>query len=64
MQDFLSSYKYSQKWVDLFEENPEMKKQNPVFYLKGVSYLLEALFLIRHKKTQSKLWVLRILTYS
>ncbi len=50
MQDFLSSYKYSQKWVYLFEDNPEMKKQNPVFYLKGINYLLESLFLIKHKK--------------
>ncbi len=49
MQDFLSSYKYSQKWVDLFERNPEMKKQNPVFYLKGINYLLESLYLIKHK---------------
>lgn len=49
MQDFLSSYKYAQKWVDLFDENPEMKLQNPVFYLKGVNYLLESLFLSKHK---------------
>ena len=49
MQDFILSYKYSQKWVDLFEEKPEMKKQNPVFYLKGVNYLLESLYLIKHK---------------
>ncbi|MBL4939961.1 MAG: hypothetical protein JKY16_06805 [Lutibacter sp.] len=49
MQDFVLSYKYSQKWVDLFEEKPEMKKQNPVFYLKGVNYLLESLYLIKHK---------------
>ena len=50
MQDFVSSYKYSQKWVDLFENNREMKMQNPVFYLKGVNYLLEALYLIQHNK--------------
>lgn len=49
MQDFLSSYKYAQKWVDLFEINPEMKIQNPVFYLKGINYLLEALYLIKYK---------------
>jgi len=49
LQDFLSSYKYAQKWVDLFDENPEMKKQNPVFYLKGLDYLLEALFFIKHR---------------
>ena len=61
MQDFVSSYKYSQKWVDLFEKKPEMKKQNPVFYLKGVNYLLESLYLIKHKtKFDSVLETLRI----
>ncbi|MFD1314458.1 hypothetical protein [Namhaeicola litoreus] len=55
-QDFLSCYKYSQKWVSLFDENPEMKKVNPVFYLKGVNYLLESLFIIqRIKKFRSVL---------
>lgn len=55
LQDFVSSYKYAQKWVDLFEDYPEMKKQNSVFYLKGVNYLLEALFLIRHKSKFKKI---------
>ena len=50
LQDFVSSYKYAQKWVDLFDEYPRMSKQNPVFYLKGVNYLLEALYLIQYKK--------------
>ena len=54
MQDFVLSYKYSQKWVDLFEENPDMKIQNPVFYLKGVNYLLESLYLIKHKTKFNK----------
>lgn len=49
LQNFVSSYKYAQKWVDLFDENPEMKKQNPVFYIKGLDYLLEALFFIKHR---------------
>jgi len=53
-QDFVSSYKYSQKWVDLFEEKPEMKKQNPVFYLKGVNYLAESLYLIKYRKKFKK----------
>lgn len=47
-QDFVSCYKYSQKWVDLFYYNPTMKKNNPVFYIKGINYLLESLFLIQH----------------
>ncbi|WP_372794650.1 hypothetical protein [Lutibacter sp.] len=54
MQDFVLGYKYSQKWVDLFEENPEMKIQNPVFYLKGVNYLLESLYLIKRKTKFNK----------
>ncbi|MCF6180649.1 hypothetical protein [Lutibacter sp.] len=49
LQDFVKSYKYSQKWVDLFDEDPKMKIQNPVFYLKGINYLLESLYLIKHK---------------
>ena len=48
-QDFVACYKYSQKWVDLFYYNPKMKKTNPVFYLKGINYLLESLFLIQHR---------------
>jgi len=49
LQDFVSSYKYAQKWVDLFDEDSKMKKQNPVFYIKGLDYLLEALFFIKHR---------------
>ena len=48
VQDFVSGYRYAQKWVDLFCDNPEMKKTNPVFYLKGINYLLEVLFLVQH----------------
>lgn len=47
-QDFLSSYKYSSKWVDLFHEHKEMIALNPVFYLKGNHYLLESLFFVKY----------------
>lgn len=50
IQDFLSCYKYSKKWVDLFYTNPDMIKLNPVFFLRGNQYLLEALFFIGHHK--------------
>ncbi|MDA8595917.1 hypothetical protein N9L20_05485 [Flavobacteriaceae bacterium] len=50
VQDFISSYKFAQKWVNLYEIETEMKKLNPVFYLKGVNYLLESLFYLRHKR--------------
>lgn len=47
-QDFLSCYKYSSKWVDLFYENREMIYLNPVFFLKGNNYLLESLFYVKY----------------
>lgn len=46
--DFLSSYKYATKWVDLFYDNRDMMILNPVFFLRGNHYLLEALFYLRH----------------
>lgn len=52
-QDFLSAYKYASKWVDLFYENPDMISLNPVFFLKGNHYLLEALFFVKYS-TQFK----------
>ncbi len=48
-QDFLSAYKYSKKWVDLFYESPNMIEVNPVFFLKGNTYLMESLFLIKDR---------------
>jgi hypothetical protein len=50
VQDFLSCYRYSKKWVELFHENPNMIQLNPVFYLKGNHYLLESLFFIKQQK--------------
>ncbi|MCK5402083.1 MAG: hypothetical protein KAJ28_10665 [Flavobacteriaceae bacterium] len=47
-QDFLSCYKYSTKWVDLFYANKNMIELNPVFFLKGNHYLLETLFYINY----------------
>jgi tetratricopeptide (TPR) repeat protein len=48
IQDFKSCYKYSRKWVDLFYDNETMIPLNPVFFLRGYQYLLEALFFIKH----------------
>jgi len=44
VQDFLLFYKYAQKWVNLFLDNPEMLKSEPAWYLKGLHNLMEALF--------------------
>lgn len=59
LQDFLNCYKYASKWVNLFYDNPHMISLNPVFFLKGNNYLLEALFFIRKKpKFLKKLHIL------
>lgn len=51
IQDFLSCYKYSRKWVDLFYDTPNQITLNPVFFLRGNQYLLETLFFIKdHNK--------------
>lgn len=56
IQDFTACYKYSKKWVDLFNEYPQMISLNPVSFLKGNQYLLEALFFIRdHKRYEAAL---------
>ncbi len=59
IQDFLSCYKYANKWVDLFYENKDMIYLNPVFFIKGNHYLLESLFYVKYssqfKQTLQKL---------
>ncbi|MBT8272410.1 MAG: hypothetical protein KJO77_01300 [Bacteroidia bacterium] len=56
VQDFLSCYKYAKRWVDLFYNNEDMIKLNPVFFLRGNQYLLEALFFTKdHKRFKSAL---------
>jgi hypothetical protein len=50
IQDFKNCYRYALKWVNLFEEYPQMITVNPVFFLKGNNYLLEALFFIGDKQ--------------
>ncbi len=50
IQDFKSCYKYSKQWVDLFYDHPAMMRLNPVFFLRGYQYLLEALFFVKHHR--------------
>ena len=54
VQDFSSCYKYSKKWVELFQDFPKMISLNPVWYLKGNQYLLESLFFIQdHRRFEN-----------
>jgi len=46
--DFLNGYRYAQKWIDLFEEHPQLIKTHHEQYLKGLHNLLATLFNIGH----------------
>lgn len=43
-QEFPASYRYTQRWVDLFRENPRMIETNAPLYLKGLHNLMANLF--------------------
>jgi hypothetical protein len=47
-QDFLMYYRYSQKWVDLFHDNPNMLAVETGHYIKGMHNLLNAHFDLRN----------------
>ena len=49
-QDFLMYYRNSQKWIDLFEENPVMVSVETGHYVKGMHNLLDAHFVLRNFK--------------
>jgi len=49
IQDLVNGYKYASKWVELFHENEEMIKHNPVWYIKGINYLLDLSFLLNYQ---------------
>lgn len=44
-QDFVKFYLYAQRWVDLFEEFPEMVAKETPLYLKGLHNVLTAYFM-------------------
>lgn len=49
-QDFLTYYRYTQKWVDLFEQNPHMIEAETGHYIKGLHNLLSAHFDLQNYK--------------
>lgn len=49
-QNFLNTYKYSCKWLELFEVSPKMKALQPEMYIKALGSLLEALFMLLQKQ--------------
>ncbi|MEO6071158.1 MAG: hypothetical protein ABIN57_08595 [Chitinophagaceae bacterium] len=53
-QDFLMYYRYTQKWVDLFGEQPTMKAVETGHYIKGMHNLLNAHFDLRNHQQFDK----------
>ena len=47
-QDFLMYYRYAQKWIDLFDNEPLMISVETGHYVKGMHNMLNALFDLRH----------------
>ncbi|MGI8951673.1 MAG: hypothetical protein ACR2FN_08830 [Chitinophagaceae bacterium] len=48
LQDLLMYYRYSQKWVDIFEQEPFMKTVESSQYIKGMHNLLNAHFVLNN----------------
>jgi tetratricopeptide (TPR) repeat protein len=53
-QDFLLYYRYSQKWVDLFEKQPAMIEAETAHYIKGLHNLMSAHFDVQNEKKLSE----------
>ncbi len=49
-RDFLQYYRYSKKWVDLFQEYPEVLAIETAAYIKGMHNMMNALFYLLHEK--------------
>lgn len=55
-QDFANCFKYAQKWVNLFEVNPDKKNSITILYLKGLHNLLNALFMASKREKFNKIY--------
>lgn len=53
-QDFLMYYRYTKKWVDLFDEQPFMMEIETGHYIKGIHNLLNAHFDLRNDQQFEK----------
>lgn len=49
-QDFLMYYRYTTKWVEIFQKHPEMIKVETLQYIKGLHNLLSAHFDLRNEE--------------
>lgn len=52
--DFAKCYRYARRWMELFEENPELKSTYSDHYIRAVSRLLDVFFMtFQHKEMVS-----------
>lgn len=59
-QDFLQYYRYTRKWVELFQEQPLMIRVETGHYIKGIHNLLNAHFDLRnHRRFEATLQLLK-----
>ncbi len=56
-QDFLNYYRWSQKWVDIFEETSLMMRVETGHYIKGLHTLLNAHFTLRNFKKMNEVLI-------
>ncbi len=47
LQDYYSAYKFVRLWVELFYDHPDMIVNNPIWFLKGNSYLFKLILLFK-----------------
>jgi len=53
IQDFANNYRYAQRWIDLYHENPEWIARERTLYIKGLHNVLNTLFMAqRYDKFQ------------
>ncbi|MDX1477461.1 MAG: hypothetical protein R3301_07115 [Saprospiraceae bacterium] len=45
--DYEQCHAHAARWVQLFEANPQMKEDDPVLYMRGLSYELTTLYSLR-----------------
>ncbi len=59
LQDFVMVYRYSLKWVELFNDNPEAICNQSDLYIKGINNMLDGLYFsqdyVRFEKTLNSL---------
>ncbi|HLF65870.1 MAG TPA: hypothetical protein VI603_19060 [Saprospiraceae bacterium] len=52
--DFEKCHHHAHRWVAIFDRHPDMIKDDPVLYMRGLAYELTTLFSLRHREAYDK----------